>query len=375
MTYRDALNYIYSFTNYEVTPATTYAPEKFNLARMERMLAALGDPHQKFQAVHVAGTKGKGSTAAMIESILRAANHFTGLYTSPHLHTFRERIRVGGEMISQDDAIAGVDKIKPLAEQLPGLTTFEIMTALAFDYFATRGVKLAVLEVGLGGRLDATNIVLPRVSVITSISHDHTAILGSTLAQIAREKAGIIKANVPVVTAPQRDQALHVITEIARERNAPLTAITTDLGFQVSGFTFQVAPVQHALSSQRFTWSRAVDSNFELLTFTLKLLGKHQLTNAATALAAISILREQGIAISDDAIHEGLAQAEWLGRFEILARYPFVIVDSAHNADSAHQLVATLDALFPSARVRWIFATLSDKDAGGIFTELFARSR
>lgn len=377
MTYRDALNYIYSFTNYEVTPAAAYAPEKFNLARMERLLAALDDPHRKFPVVHIAGTKGKGSTAAMIESILRATNLSTGLYTSPHLHTFRERIRLGGEMISQDVVIAGIKKLKPLTETIPGLTTFEIMTALAFDYFASRGVEIAILEVGLGGRLDATNVVCPRVSVITSISYDHTAILGNTLAEIAREKAGIIKPNVPVVVAPQQDEALCVIEEIARERNAPLSAITTDLWFQVSGFTFQVVPVKQSLDTHVFAVTRRALPNLKpetTLNLKLRLLGKHQLANAATALAAVSILREQGIAIPDDAIRDGLAQVEWPGRFEILARNPFVTVDGAHNADSAQQLVAALDALFPGARVQWIFATLSDKDARGIFTELLARA-
>lgn len=373
MTYRDALNYIYSFTNFEVTPTGDYSSKTFDLARMERLLAALGNPHRQFRSVHVAGTKGKGSTAAMIESALRAAKHRTGFYTSPHLHTFRERIRVGGEMIPPDAVIAGVEKVKPLATVIPGLTAFEIMTALAFDYFRARRVEIAVLEVGLGGRLDSTNVVTPLVSVITSISYDHTAILGSTLPQIAREKAGIIKPGIPAVTSPQHDEALNVLEETAREKNAPLIQVTPDFQFQVADADFQVAPVEQSLDGQKFTLTRQAET-FDLSLFTLDLqiglLGKHQLVNAATALAALMVLRDQGIAIPDGAIREGLANVEWHGRFEILLRDPFIVADGAHNADSAHQLVETLHDTFPLARLHFIFGASVDKDIAGMFAEL-----
>ncbi len=380
MTYRDALNYIFSFTNFEVTPAGDYSSRTFDLTRMERLLAALGNPHRKFDSVHVAGTKGKGSTAAMIESVLRAAKYLTGFYTSPHLHTFRERIRVGGEMISQDDVIAGVEKLKPLAEQIPGITTFEVMTALALDYFAARKVELAVLEVGLGGRLDATNVVTPRVSVITSISYDHTAILGNTLAEIAREKAGIIKPGVPVVASPQQLEALTVIQAIAREKNAPLVAIDADFRFQISDFRlrsvplgFQVSPQAQNLDTQSFTLAR--QSDFSLLAINLNLVGRHQLANATTTLAAILVLREQGIVISDTAIRDGFANVEWHGRFELLAREPYLIADGAHNADSAKQLVRTLRELFPNARLHFVFGASNDKDITGMFAELLPHAK
>ncbi len=377
MTYHDALDYIYSFTNFEVTPTSNYSSKTFDLTRMERLLAALGDPHKKFQSVHVAGTKGKGSTAAIMESILRAANHLTGLYTSPHLHTFRERISVGGEMISQNQVVAGVEKLKPLVEQIPGVTTFEVMTALAFDFFATRRVEFAVLEVGLGGRLDATNVVQPRVSVITSISYDHMAILGNTLAQIAHEKAGIIKPSVPIVASPQPDEASRVIAQVAHDKNAPLTTITSDLKFQtlapnksagVADCRFQLTPQTHNLDSQSFTLTR--QPNFSPLAFDVKLLGRHQLANAATALATISVLRAQGVAMPDDAIRTGLANVEWHARFEILSREPYVIVDGAHNADSAHQLTITLRDLFPNARLHFVFGASGDKDIAGMFSEI-----
>ena len=376
MTYPDALNYIYSFTNFEVTPATQYGSKTFDLARMEQLLAALGNPHDKFHSVHIAGTKGKGSTAAMIESILRAARHRTGLYTSPHLHTFRERIRVNGELIPESDVVTGIAKIKPIADTLPQVTTFEIMTALAFDYFASRGVEFAVLEVGLGGRLDATNVVNPRVSVITSISYDHTAILGKTLTEIAREKAGIVKPGIPVVTAPQHEEALTVIRETAREKGAPLTVISPELEFRVasrrsqaSGLKFQVSQKSQNLDSQVFTLE-AGDLQPVTWHLGLPLLGHHQLVNAATALAAIAVLREQGIAISDDAIPDGLSSVRWPGRFEILEREPLLVVDGAHNADSARQLVETLHSLRPHTPIHLIFGASNDKDLEGMFAEL-----
>ncbi|MBI4790231.1 MAG: bifunctional folylpolyglutamate synthase/dihydrofolate synthase [Chloroflexi bacterium] len=369
--YRDALNYIYSFTNFEVTPATQYGSKTFDLTRMERLLAALGDPQSKFQSVHVAGTKGKGSTAAMIEIILRAAGQRTGLYTSPHLHTFRERIRVDGAMISESAVVTGVERIKPTADALPQVTTFEIMTALAFDYFAARGVEFAVLEVGLGGRLDATNVVTPRLSVITSISYDHTAILGKTLTEIAREKAGIIKPGIPVVTSPQQAEALAVIQETAREKVAPLTVISPDFRFQISDFRFQILSKSQTLELQTFDLARtSYNSNFALLTFDLRLVGRHQLVNAATALATISVLREQGIAVLDEAIREGLATVQWPGRFEILEREPLVVVDGAHNADSARQLIETIHSLHPHTPIHLIFGASNDKDIAGMFAEL-----
>ncbi len=370
MTYRQALDYIYSFTNFEITPASSYGTKTFDLTRMERLLAALGNPHTKFQSVHVAGTKGKGSTAAMIESILRTAGHRTGFFTSPHLHTFRERIRVGGELIPESAVIEGVEKIKPIVAKLTDVTSFEIMTALAFDYFAMVGVEIAVLEVGLGGRLDATNVVSPLVSVITSISYDHTAVLGKTLTEIGREKAGIIKPNIPAVTAPQHEEALAVIEAAARDKNAPLTIISQDLKFKVAGFQYQVIPDTVELDGQTFLWMKLDGRNLSLGTWDLKLLGHHQLANAATALAAALVLRERGVAIPDDALQTGIANTQWEGRFEILRREPFVVIDGAHNADSAHQLLQTLTDVFPHARLHFIFGAYKDKDVNGMFAEI-----
>ena len=373
LNYRDALGYVFSFTNFEVTPAGDYTSKTFDLKRMERLLDALGNPHHQFRSVHVAGTKGKGSTAAMVESVLRAAGYRTGLYTSPHLHTFRERIRIGGAMIDREQVIAGVEKMMPHAAEIPGLTTFELMTALALDSFRAQGVEIAILEVGLGGRLDATNVVTPLVSVITSISLDHTAILGHTPALIATEKAGILKPGVPAVISPQTEEALEAIALVARTQRAPLVLVSSDLEFQVGDVDFQVTPIDQNLDRQRFTLTlqpENLDMSLFELDLAINLLGPHQLTNAATALAALYVLRDLGISIASAAIRSGMANVEWHGRFEVLSRDPFLIVDGAHNADSARRLVETLHQLFPNARLHFVFGASADKDHRGMFAEL-----
>lgn len=328
LTYRDALAYLYSFTDYEVKAPQAYAPQFYDLRRMRQLLTLLGEPQSTFRVVHIAGTKGKGSTAAMAESMLRAAGYRTGLYTSPHLHTFRERIRAGGELISEDDVARLVEVLRPLVERVPGLTTFEIMTGLALAWFAEREVEWAVLEVGLGGRLDATNVVTPAVSVLTPISYDHTAILGDTLTQIATEKAGIVKPGVPAVTAPQTDEALAVIAAVCAERGAPLTRVGRD-------WTWQHGPSD--LNGQTFD---ARGPRGTLSKLWIPLLGEHQVVNAVTALAAVTML--PGVELPVPALRRGLAGMNWPARLEILGRRPLVIVDSAHNGDSAEKLMLAL---------------------------------
>ena len=330
--YGHALQYVNSFTDYEKKGFATYAPEFYNLDRVHELLALLGDPQHTFRAVHIAGTKGKGSTAAMIESILRTAGYRTGLYTSPHLHTFRERIQVAGELIPEADVVRLVRDSQELIYQVQGITTFEVITALAFLWFAEQGVEWAVLEVGLGGRLDATNVIVPDVSVITSISLDHTEILGDTLGKIATEKAGIVKEGIPVVCAPQESEALTVIEATCRRLQAPLTLVGRD-------WTWQPGPA--SLEGQAFELQHGKETMAGLW---LSLLGEHQLENAATAVAAVMLLAQQGIAIPEKAVRDGLRAVHWPGRFEILARDPLVIADSAHNGDSARKLVATIEA-------------------------------
>jgi dihydrofolate synthase/folylpolyglutamate synthase len=313
----------------------------------------------------------------MCASALRVAGYRAGFYTSPHLQDFCERMEVNGEFIPQEAVAEIVDGMRPAVERVSGLTTFELTTALAFQYFARKNVDVAVIEVGLGGRLDATNVVTPLVSVITSLSYDHMNLLGSTLAEITGEKAGIVKPGVPVVSAPQKPEALEVLERIAAERGAPFTLTGRDWLFR---------PMAHSLDSQTFEiWSaeeerqlnalrargRAV--NWKPLTLEIPLLGQHQVENGAVAYATLMTLRAQALPISHDAIREGLRDVRWPGRFEILSRRPYLVADGAHNRDSAQKLAAALADYFPGRRVTLIFGASSDKDVPGMFAELLPR--
>lgn len=358
LSYKDALDYIYSFTDYEKKTSFQYAPEHFDLGRVVRLLSLIGDPHQKFRSIHVAGTKGKGSTSAMIAAILQTAGYRVGLYTSPHLHTFRERIRVNGEMIPAESVAALVERLQPAVARVPELTTFEIVTALGFQYFAESAVDFAVVEVGLGGRLDATNVITPLVSVITPISFDHMEYLGHTLAAIATEKAGIIKPGVPVVSAPQPGEALTVIENIARQRQAPLTVADRAWTWRSE----QMTPEGQIFSA------RPRDGDWS--TYHLPLLGQHQLINAVTALTTVNVLRDEGIAIPTEAVTGGLAHVQWAGRLEVLSRRPWVIVDGAHNGDSAQKLAAALPSLFSYRRLILIYGALAGHSVPDMLTAL-----
>ncbi len=362
MDYRDALAYIYSFTDYEKRGFAIYAPEFYNLERVHRLLALLGNPQHRFQAVHIAGTKGKGSTAAMIESVLRSAGHVTGLYTSPHLHTFRERIQVNGHLIHEDDVVRVVQETKAAVEQVPNVTTFEVMTALALAWFADQGVEWAVLEVGLGGRLDATNAVTPDISVITPVSLDHTAILGDTLAEIAVEKAGIIKAGVPVVSAPQTKEALTVIESTCHRLGAQLVLVGRD-------WTWKVHTAD--LDGQKLSVHREQNGPIELW---LPLLGQHQALNAATAVAAVDLLSRTGAMIPDIAIREGMRAVHWPGRFEVLSRMPLLVVDSAHNGDSAEKLMIALEEYCTHKRLLMIVGASEDHVTPEVLRALVAKA-
>ncbi|HXF69451.1 MAG TPA: Mur ligase family protein, partial [Thermoflexus sp.] len=218
--YLAALSSLFGRANFETRRPRT--PEAFRLDPIRRLLERLGNPHHRYAVVHIAGTKGKGSTAAMAEAILRAAGYRTGLYTSPHLHTLRERIRIHGELLSRAAVVDLFERLRPMIEADPELTVFDILTAMGFLAFAESGVEIAVVEVGLGGRLDSTNVVSPNVSLITSLSLDHTEVLGPTLAHIAFEKAGILKPGVPAITAPQAEEAMAVLRQVAAERGTPL---------------------------------------------------------------------------------------------------------------------------------------------------------
>jgi len=377
--YQESLDFLYSFIDYSLKRNFRYAPEKFNLDRMRQFMSHLGDPQKDYPIIHVAGTKGKGSVASFCASVLTAQGCKTGLYTSPHMIEFTERIRINGQEISKAKLVELVEAVKPVIQKVPEITTFELTTVLAFLYFSQEKVDSALVEVGLGGRLDATNIVDPLVAVITSISYDHVQILGNTLSEIAGEKGGIIKPNRPVVIAPQKEEARIKLEEIAQERNSSLIQVGRDYLF---------AADSHSLDGQSFlVWTPdeqpLVDEFIESggrdlwspLRLRIPLLGFHQVENAATAYSALKTAEKYGITLSHDAYRSGFANANWQGRMEILQRHPLVLVDSAHNRFSALRLRQALDDYFPGYPVIMVFGASEDKDIEGMFQELLPRVR
>ncbi len=366
--YNRALDYLYSFVDYSLKHSSELAKADFNLDRMFALMKSLGEPQTKYPIIHVAGTKGKGSTSALCAAGLMAAGYKTGLYTSPHLLDYVERIQINGEPITHEQLIELVEEIKPHVAKIEKLTTFEITTALAFMAFAKYGATAAVFEVGLGGRLDATNIVTPQVSVITSLSYDHMAVLGNTLALIAGEKAGIIKPGVPTVSSPQKDEALQVLLRIARERNSDITLVGRDVGFELQGTSLKGQWL--AVDDRRWTvddGKSMVDGPSSIVELHIPLLGKHQIENAATAYTA---LKTSGIPITDEQIKLGFSQVQWRARFEVARVEPPVIFDSAHNQDSFEKLRETLEEYFPDKKVYLIFGASEDKNIPGMFAEM-----
>jgi dihydrofolate synthase/folylpolyglutamate synthase len=378
--YQETLDYLYSFVDYSLTRQTRYLPEQFDLGRMFSFMEYLGNPHLACPVIHVAGTKGKGSVSAMCESVLRAAGMRVGFYTSPHLQDYPERIQVNREYIPVTDLIALVDEVRPYLDRGTQLTTFEITTALGFLYFARQGVDCAVIEVGLGGRLDATNVVKPLLSVITSLSLDHMKFLGDTLAEIAAEKAGIIKPGVPVIISPQNEEARLVIERIADENEAPLIEVGRDYLFAevshslTSGQVFQVWSKKEQHLVDEYIESAGLEE-WEPVRLQIPLLGYHQIENAATAYTALKVASTMGIPISEGDIKRGFSQVSWPGRFEILQSNPPVVIDSAHNRYSALKLRLALDDYYPGVPVILVFGASEDKDVEGMFAELMPRVR
>jgi dihydrofolate synthase/folylpolyglutamate synthase len=351
--YNKALDYLYSFVDYSLKHSSELAKAEFNLDRMFALMEELGNPQNTYPIIHVAGTKGKGSVSAMCASALQAGGYKVGLHTSPHLLDDCERIQVNGEPISHEFLIEMVEQIKPAVAKTPKLTTFEITTALGFLAFAKQGCNAAVIEVGLGGRLDATNIVTPKVSVITSLSYDHTAVLGDTLTKIAGEKAGIIKDGVPVVSSQQKDEALEVLNRVVKQKESKFILVGKDVTFE---------KVSSSLDGQNIRIENNLQSS--TLDLQLPLLGEHQIENAAVAYAA---LKASGIELSDKAIQKGFSQVQWRARFEIARREPPVIFDSAHNTDSFSKLRQTLDEYYPDKKILLIFGASEDKNIPDMF--------
>jgi len=365
--YNKALDYLYSFVDYSLKHSSEIAKAEFNLDRMFALMEELGNPQSKYPIIHVAGTKGKGSVCALCASALQAAGYTVGLYTSPHLLDYTERIRINGEPISHEQLVELVEEIKPAVAKIPKLTTFEITTALGFLAFAKNDANAAVIEVGLGGRLDATNIVMPKVSVITSLSYDHMAVLGDTLAKIAGEKAGIIKEGVPVVSAPQKEEALEVLERVANLKGCELTLVGRDVEFERLDYSLDrqtLAIIALSGGSRRSVETRSRSADLKL---NIPLLGLNQIENAATSCAA---LKASGLKISDEDIRKGFSEVKWPARFEVVRRDPPVILDSAHNQDSFARLRETLDEHFPDKEVYLVFGASEDKNIPGMFEEM-----
>jgi dihydrofolate synthase / folylpolyglutamate synthase len=350
MTYDEAIAFWFGRINYEVRSA---APKDLKLERMRALLRLLGDPHDRLRIVHITGTKGKGSTAAMLAAVLEAAGYRVGLFTSPHLVHVEERIRVNEEPISHEELVARIEEIAPAVKLLENgpspLTFFEISTALGFLHFVRRRVDVAVVEVGLGGRYDSTNVCQPLVSVVTSIGSDHTAQLGTTLEEIAYQKAGIIKPRVPVVSGVTQEESRKVIRKIAAELGAPLTELWEHFGFD---YCADGATPRVTVCTPRET----------IENLRVSLLGAHQAANAAVAVAIGEVLRDAGLSLPESAIRKGLQTVRWPARIEVVSRRPAVILDTAHNVPSAEALVNTLQQSVPvPGRKSVVFAVSSDK--------------
>jgi dihydrofolate synthase / folylpolyglutamate synthase len=371
LSYGGALAWLYGFSDTERTGKFTgkfSRDREDNIARMRALLALLDDPQRAYGVTHIAGTKGKGSTAALLASILRAAGVPTGLYTQPDLHTFRERIQLDGRVISEAEVTRLIPTVRAATEALDpalgSLITYDVGTALAFLAFREAGMRHAVVEVGLGGRLDATNVVEPMAAAITSISYDHMEVLGHTLADIAREKAGIIKPGVPILTSARAPEALEVIARIAAERNAPLARIGPE-GATDCAYTYAVGA---ATSEGQIFSVRGPYGDFANVE--LGLLGGHQIENATLAVALAETLRDAELPITEATIRRGLREARWPARLQVVGRAPWIVVDAAHNADSFAHLLAALRRHFTFDRLILVIGVLADKDLSGIATAI-----
>ena len=366
LSYDGALRRVMGLADFE---RSTHSPghSGFHLERMTLLMEQLGNAHLDVPTVHVAGTKGKGSTSAMIAAILRSQGYRVGLYTSPHLHSATERIRVDGNPISPQHFASTVEQIWPAVEEVGrsggygGVSTFEALTAMAFVHFRQIDSDFQVMEVGLGGRLDSTNIVKPRVCAITSISLDHIATLGDTLAKIAFEKAGIIKQGVPVVVSPQTDEAMTVIADVAKQRGASLLSVSERLSWH---------KLRSDFSGQAFTLC-SPERSYDLET---PLLGDYQMENAATAVAIAETLRTQEVSLGVSSIVRGIRDVHWPARLQILYKPDkdgrLLVVDGAHNPYSMERLVETVRQHFTYDRLILIFGALSGHSAAGMLRAL-----
>lgn len=364
--YRDSLAFLYGRLNYERV-GMPRIPSELRLGRMRRLLRRLGDPHRALRVVHVAGTKGKGSTSAMIASAISASGLKTGLFCSPHLRNLEERFSIDGRPATAGELVALVEAVRPTAEALDaehvakqhrGPTFFELTTAMGLLHFAQKGTEAVVLEVGMGGRLDSTNVVRPIVSVITNISLDHTRQLGTTLGAIAGEKAGVFKRDRPAVSGERGEEARGVIREAARRSGGVYREVDKDFSYEyISPLQPFVRPTAGRVHVR--TWL----TDWGIMD--LPMMGAHQAHNAAVAMAALDVLTEEGIEVGREAVRRGFARLKWPARVEVMGEGPWVVVDGAHNVASAEALAETLRSCFPETVRTLVFGTTRDKDLRG----------
>jgi dihydrofolate synthase/folylpolyglutamate synthase len=349
-TAQQALEYIHSFDDPYLAALRDQGSQDWGLSKIHSLLVELGDPHLAYPTIHVAGTKGKGSTAAFITQGLIEAGLKVGLYISPHLQDWRERIQINRELIADQKLVQLVADFKPYGERMQNLSAFEVTTGLAFWHFAREGCDIAVVEVGLGGRLDATSVVEPILSVMTNISLDHMQFLGDTLEEIAADKSAIIKPGTPVVSAPQAPEARAVIQARADEVGSRLTLVGRDWFYEI---------VSDGLDGLEVL----IGGEGAMHPYSLGVLGTFQAENAATALAALREVDRAGIPVPHSVWPDALANTRWSGRMEVLSRQPLLIIDGAHNAYSIQRLVEALTNLVGSRRMTIVFGCMSDKDS------------
>lgn len=355
MNYKEAMNYIEGIGKFG---------SKYGLERTLRLLELLGNPQEKIKIIHIAGTNGKGSTTAMVTKMLRGAGFKTGMYTSPYLEEFEERIQINGENIPKDKLTLLIEEVKAVIEKVAEEgyeypTQFEIITAIMFLYFYREKVDYAVVEVGLGGKLDSTNVIIPEVSVITSISLDHMDLLGDTLGKIAREKCGIIKNEVPVVSYPQKEEAAKVIKSVSKENNSILRSINSN-DVKLVGINYEEVYQEVEVNT--------INNVYKVK---LPLLGEHQILNLAVALNTIEVLFEKNnINIDTNLIENSLRDVKWIGRLEVLNKKPLVVIDGAHNIDGIRALRKNSEIYFKYNKMYLILGILADKQVGEMIEEI-----
>jgi len=364
--YTKAIEFLMSHTDYEKMRVVRYNTTTFNLDRMRTLLKHLGNPHTKFKTAHVAGTKGKGSTCHMLAGMLQSGGLKTGLYTSPHIVDMRERIRINGELISHDDLVELVKRLEPVLKRMTasGLrpTFFEIFTAMSFCYFADQKVDIAVIETGMGGRLDSTNVITPEVCAITSISKDHMSVLGNTLSKIAEEKAGIFKKDIPAVTCVQDPEAMAVLQRVAATNKAPLHVVGQDIEFS---FRFEIT---RPIGPHMRVCMTTEINRFEHLA--VPLMGEHQAVNCGLALAMLDRLKQRGLNVDVTKALDGLSRVKIPGRLEVISKTPHVIIDGAHNAASVQALFRGIGQHIPYDSMVVIFGCNCDKDIDGMLQQV-----